>query len=283
MNYNDENWDSVISSNDKSISLNLKNIWEYRDLLILFVRRDVVSFYKQTIFGPIWYFIQPIFTTLVYIFIFGNLAGLSTDALPQSLFYMAGITAWNYFSECLNKTSTVFKDNQAIFGKVYFPRLIVPLSIVVSNLIRYLIQMVLFLILLLYYFFQGHKFHLDFTIFIFPYLVILMAFQGLGLGMIVTSMTVKYKDLVFVLTFGIQLMMYATTVIYPLSSLSNKMYWLVALNPMTFIIEGIRKALLGSGYFNFYTFLYSTFISFTLIILGILIFNRSEKNFIDKI
>ena len=278
-----EKWDIEITSQNKLLDLNLKSIWNYRDLLFLLVRRDIVSFYKQTIFGAAWYFIQPIFTTVVYIFIFGNLAGLSTDGLPQPLFYIAGVTAWNYFAECLNKTSTVFKDNQAIFGKVYFPRIIMPLSIVISNLLKYFIQISLFIGLIIYYLFKGNVFHVDWTLVLFPYFILLMALQGLGLGMIVTSMTIKYKDLVFVLTFGIQLMMYATTVIYPLSSLGHKMYWLVALNPMTFVIEGIRRTTLGVGVMNGYTILYTTILSFLLLLIGLLIFNKAEKNFIDKI
>lgn len=279
----EEDWDLVIEPQNKLLDLKLKEVWRYRDLLILFVRRDIVSFYKQTILGPLWFFIQPIFTTIVFIFIFGNLAGLSTDGLPQPLFYLAGITSWNYFADCLNKTSTVFKDNSAIFGKVYFPRIVMPLSIVLSNLLRFGIQMILFLAVYLYYFISGAPLSFDFHLLLFPLFVIFMAMQGLGLGMIVSALTTKYRDLVFLLTFGVQLLMYATTVIYPLSSLTGRLYYLVALNPMTYVIEGVRKSLLGTGIFDIYTLSYTFISSFIILIFGLLIFNKVEKNFVDTI
>src|SRR5690606_38850886 len=211
-------YDWSIEPQNKLFDLKLKDTWHYRDLLMLLVRRDFVSFYKQTILGPLWFFIQPLLTTVMFTFIFGNLAGISTDGLPQPLFYMAGITAWNYFADCLTKTSTVFKDNANIFGKVYFPRLIMPLSIVVSNLVKFGVQFALFLALLLYYYLIGADFQVTWAITLFPLLVTLMALLGLGCGMIISAMTTKYRDLAFLVTFGVQLLMYATTVIYPLST-----------------------------------------------------------------
>lgn len=279
----DEDWDLIIEPQNNLFDLKLKEVWRYRDLLILFVRRDIVSFYKQTILGPVWFFIQPIFTTLVFMFIFGNLAGLSTDGLPQPLFYLAGITSWNYFADCLNKTSTVFRDNSAIFGKVYFPRIVMPLSIVLSNLLRFGIQMLLFLAVLIYYVISGLTIVVDFHLLLFPVFILAMAMQGLGLGMIVSALTTKYRDLAFLLTFGVQLLMYATTVIYPLSSLSGKLYYLVALNPMTFVIEGIRKSLLGVGMLDEYTFSYTLISSSLILLFGLLIFNKVEKDFVDTI
>lgn len=283
MNSEVEDWDLIIDSQSSFFDLKLREVWRYRDLLVLFVRRDIVSFYKQTILGPVWFFIQPIFTTLVYMFIFGNLAGLSTDGLPQPLFYLAGITSWNYFADCLNKTSTVFRDNSSIFGKVYFPRIIMPLSIVLSNLLRFGIQMILFVVVLTYYLATGLTISVDFHILLFPVFVAAMAMQGLGLGMIVSALTTKYRDLAFLLTFGVQLLMYATTVIYPLSSLSGKLYYLVALNPMTFVIEGFRKSLLGVGVFDGYTLSYTIISSSLILLCGLLIFNKVEKSFVDTI
>lgn len=283
MKNEDEGWDLIIEPQNNLLDLKLREVWRYRDLLMLFVRRDVVSFYKQTILGPVWFFIQPIFTMLVYVFVFGNLAGLSTDGLPQPLFYLAGITSWNYFAECLNKTSTVFRDNSAIFGKVYFPRIIMPLSIVLSNLMRFGIQMVLLIVVLGYYLMKGLTVSVDFHLILFPVFVAAMAMQGLGLGMIVSAMTTKYRDLAFLLTFGVQLLMYATTVIYPLSSLSGSLYWAVALNPMTFVVEGFRKSLLGVGIFDINTLAYTVVSSSLILLFGLIIFNKVEKDFVDTI
>ncbi len=276
-------WDLVIEPQSSLLQLNLKDVWRYRDLLWLLVKRDFVSFYKQTILGPLWFFIQPLFTTIIFTFIFGNLAGLSTDGLPQPLFYMAGITAWNYFADCLTKTSTVFRDNANIFGKVYFPRLIMPLSIVVSNLVRFGVQMLLFFMMLGYYAYTGANFHLNAYVLLFPILVLLMALLGLGLGLIITALTTKYRDLAFLITFGVQLMMYATTVIYPLSAAPAAYKWVIELNPMTGIIEAFRYGFLGEGSLTFQTLGYS--IAFTLIalVLGVIIFNKTEKTFVDTV
>ncbi|MBC7759202.1 MAG: ABC transporter permease [Phormidesmis sp. FL-bin-119] len=280
---NENEWDLVIKSQDSLWSLKLGDVWRYRDLLLLMVRRDFVSFYKQTILGPIWFFIQPIFTTLTFTIIFGRLAGISTDGLPQPLFYMVGITMWSYFSESLTKTSTVFRDNAGIFGKVYFPRLIIPLSIVVSNLIKFGVQLSLLAILMLYYSLTGNSFSPSVYLLLFPLLVILMAAQGLGLGMIITAMTNKYRDLSFLLGFGIQLLMYGTPVIYPLSSLPEPYRGYLSLNPMAQIIEIARLGLLGQGYFTWFNFGYTIVITLIILISGILVFNKVEKSFIDTV
>lgn len=279
-------WDLVIEPQNSLFELHLKDVWRYRDLLWLLVKRDFVSFYKQTILGPLWFFIQPLFTTIIFTFIFGNLAGLSTDGLPQPLFYMAGITAWNYFADCITKTSTVFRDNANIFGKVYFPRLIMPLSIVVSNLVRFGVQMLLFFLMMAYYLLQdemGSLFHPNIYVLLFPVLVLMMALLGLGLGLIITAMTTKYRDLAFLVSFGVQLMMYATTVIYPLSAAPEKYRWLIELNPMTGIIEAFRYGFLGAGVFASATFGYSVAFALISLVLGVVIFNKTEKTFVDTV
>jgi lipopolysaccharide transport system permease protein len=280
-------WDLIIKAKSPVLDLKFQDLWHYRDLLFLFVKRDFISFYKQTIFGPLWFFIQPLFTTLVFTFVFGNLAGISTDGLPQQLFYLSGITAWNYFSDCLTKTSTVFRDNAGIFGKVYFPRLIMPLSIVVSNLVRFGVQLLLIIAMMVYYYFfpvVGSSFTPSYGLLLFPILVMLMALLGLGLGLIITAMTTKYRDLSFLVTFGVQLLMYGTTVIYPLSYAREKGYgtW-VELNPMTGIIEAFRYAFLGKGEFTTWSICYSILVTLIVLFLGIIIFNRTEKNFVDTI
>jgi lipopolysaccharide transport system permease protein len=277
-------WDMVIEPRNSWFQLHLKDVWRYRDLLLLLVRRDFVSFYKQTILGPLWFFIQPLFTTVIYVFIFGNLAGMSTDGLPQPLFYMTGIITWNYFSECLVKTSTVFKDNAAIFGKVYFPRLIMPLSIVVSNLVRFSVQVILLLLTILYYiFFRGYDFELTAYSLLLPLMLLLMALLGLGFGMIISSMTTKYRDLAFLVGFGVQLLMYATPIIYPLSAAPEKYKYLIALNPMSAIIEGTRLGVLGKGEFSIPALLYTSMFTIISLLVGIVIFNRVEKTFVDTV
>lgn len=276
-------WDLVIKGHTSLFDIKFYDLWSYRDLLLMFVKRDFVSFYKQTILGPFWFFIQPILTTIVFSFVFGKLAGISTDGLPKFLFYLSGITAWNYFSDCLTKTSTVFKDNANIFGKVYFPRLIMPLSIVTSNLVRFGVQLLLLLLMMGYFALNGAEFQITYAILFFPFLVLLMALLGLGLGLIITAMTTKYRDLSFLVTFGVQLLMYATTVIYPLSAapIGYKKY--IELNPMTGIIEAFRFAFLGKGEFTIWSISYSAFFTLAALFLGILIFNKTEKNFVDTI
>jgi lipopolysaccharide transport system permease protein len=277
-------WDLIIEPQSSVFKLNLRDVWRYRDLLGLLVKRDFISFYKQTILGPIWFFVQPIFTTLTYIIVFYKLAGLKTDDLPPVLFYMTGIVAWNYFSECLNKTSTVFKDNANIFGKVYFPRLIMPLSIVASNLVRFGVQLLLLLLVLTYYIvFKGFNPHFSVYLLLLPYTILLMAALSLGLGMIISALTTKYRDLAFLVVFGVQLAMYATPVIYPLSSASAKYHWLISINPMTSVIESMRFGLLGKGTFTLQSLGYSSLLTVVVLFFGMLIFNKVEKTFVDTI
>lgn len=278
------NFDWHIEGKSGLLDLKLKDVWAYRDLLWLLVRRDFVSFYKQTILGPLWFFIQPLLTTVMFTFVFGRLGGFKTDGLPQPLFYMAGVTAWNYFADCLNKTSTVFRDNANIFGKVYFPRLIMPLSIVVSNLVKFGVQMILFLLMIAYYVFVKHESCIPNSyILLFPLLIFLMAILGLGTGMIISAMTTKYRDLSFLVTFGVQLLMYATTVVYPLSTVKPSMNWIVKLNPMTSIIESFRYGFLGNATFSWSNLAYTISFSFIVLIFGIIIFNKVERTFVDTV
>jgi len=275
-------WTLRITPSRSAFDLHLKDIWLYRDLLWLIVRRDFVSFYKQTVLGPLWFFIQPIFTTIIYVVIFSNLAKISTNGAPPAIFYMVGTVAWTYFSDCLTKTSTVFRDNVSIFGKVYFPRLIMPLSIICSNLIKFGVQFLLFIVLLVYYSFQE-RVHINTYALLFPVVILLMAILGLGIGLIITALTTKYRDLAFIVTFGMQLLMYATPVIYPLSAAPAKYRAIIALNPMSGLIETFRYGFLGTG--NFYpgAFTYSVFASVILLLLGLIVFNKVEKDFVDKI
>ncbi len=279
----ESNWDSVIKPYDRLFHLNLRDVYRYRDLLGLLVRRDFVSFYKQTILGPLWFFIQPFFTMIIFTFIFGKLAGFSTDGLPKPLFYLAGITVWNYFADTLNKTSSVFSDNAGIFGKVYFPRLIMPLSIVASNMVKFGVQLLLLVMVMIFYVFKGASFSPSIYLVLFPVVIILMAAQGLGLGMIISAMTTKYRDLAFLVTFGVQLLMYATPVIYPLSSVPVQYEWLILMNPMTPIIELSRLGLLGEGYFSLQHFGYCILFTLGILLMGVVIFNRVERHFVDTV
>lgn len=264
--------------------LHLADVWRYRDLLWLFVRRDFVSVYKQTILGPLWFFIQPLFTAIVFTIIFGGVAKIPTDGMPAMLFYLAGMTPWNYFAACLNKTSNTFIANAGIFGKVYFPRLIVPLSVVVSNIIQFGIQFLLFIGFLVYYLVTGADInpHWGLLIVVTPALVFLMAGLGLGAGIIVSSLTTKYRDFVFLIAFGIQLMMYGTPIIYPLSSIPEKWRWLIQLNPMTGPVEAFRALYLG-GPIPWSALGFSTAITTVLLIVGVVIFNKVEKTFMDTV
>lgn len=283
-NIKTEHWTEVIRPQTNLLDINLKEVWRYRDLLTLLVKRDFISVYKQTILGPLWFFIQPILTTLMFVVVFGRIAGISTDGVPPILFYLAGITIWNYFSECLNKTATVFRDNAAIFGKVYFPRLIMPLSIVASNLVKFSIQFFLFLCFWIYFLLQpGSNVQPNIYILLLPLLLFIMAGMALGFGMLISAMTNKYKDLVFLLTFAVQLAMYATPVIYPLSSISAKYKWLIQANPMTSIVETFRYGFLGSGTFSWGGLLYSFVFTIFVLIAGTIIFNKVEKSFMDTV
>jgi len=279
----EQHWDLEIKPQNSVFDLHLKDVWAYRDLLWLLVRRDFVSFYKQTIFGPLWFFIQPVFTTIIFTFIFSNLAKISTNAAPAPLFYMAGTVAWNYFADSLTKTSTVFKDNAPIFGKVYFPRLIMPISIVFSNLVKFGVQFILFIILLVYYMLEGYKVQPNLYVLLFPVVILLMAILGLGVGLIITAATTKYRDLAFVVTFGITLLMYATPVIYPLSAAPLKYRSIIALNPMSGLIETFRYGFLGTGQFYPGAFVYSVVASLVVFLIGLIVFNKVEKNFVDTV
>jgi len=278
-----QNWTEIIEPESSLIDLKLKEVWRYRDLLSLFVRRDFVSTYKQTILGPVWFFIQPILTTITFTLIFGKIAGISTDGSPMILFYLAGITLWNYFAECLNKTATVFRDNSGIFGKVYFPRLVMPLSIVMSNLVRLSIQFVLFLGVWVYFLFTDVSVQPNTAALLFPLLVVILGGLGLGFGMIISALTTKYRDLIFLLTFGVQLLMYATPVIYPLSSISEKYKWIIKANPMTSLVETFRFGFLGSGQLDIYSLLYSLVFTIGVLLFGIVIFNKIERSFMDTV
>jgi len=279
---NQVEWTEIIEPQSGLMNLNLKEVWRYRDLMLLLVKRDFVTYFKQTILGPIWFFVNPIFTTVIYTFVFGNLAGISTDGAPQIAFYLSGIVLWNYFSNSLNQTSTVFTTNANIFGKVYFPRLIMPLAVVTSNLMQFFVQFTLFLGVIVFYTVQG-QLNPNIWVLITPFLIILMAFFALGVGMIFSSMTTKYKDMTMLLTFGIQLFMYATPIIYPVSAMNEKYREFILLNPLTAIVECFRYAFLGVGDFNGEMLIYSAFIIFVLLAIGTIIFNKVQKGFMDTI
>lgn len=281
---NDGDWDIVIKPQRRLFDLQLKNVWSYRDLLFLFVHRDFIAFYKQTILGPIWFLIQPIFTMLVYIFVFSSLAGISTDNIPSPIFYLLGITAWTYYSESLIKTANVFRDNISVFGKVFFPRIIMPISIVISNLIKFGIQFILLILVILYFvLFKDFQIHLTLSIFLLPVFVLLMSFQALGMGMFISALTTKYRDLSLLLTFAIQLLLYGTAVVFPLNSLKGNFHAIVALNPMSYIIEGMRFSLFNKGECTTLTFIYSLFTTIIILFFGTVVFNKVEKNFVDTV
>ncbi len=278
----EKQWDLVISPHSSVFMLNLGDVWRYRDLLYLFSHRDIVSFYKQTILGPIWFFIQPIFTTLIYVMVFGQIAKLSTDGAPQILFYMAGITLWNYFAECFNKTATVFRDNASLFGKVYFPRLITPLSIVLSNLIRFGIQFCLFALFLLWYVLTG-KVHPNSVALLLPLTIAIMATIGLAFGMFFSALTTKYRDMVFLLQFGVQLLMYATPVIYPASQMPSSIAAVLAWNPLAPLFEATRYGFLGAGSFSMLGIMYSAVFAVAAFVFSTVIFNQVERTFMDTV
>ena len=284
VNNEEENWTLVINKkSNKSILQILKSILSYKDLLFLFVKRDFTAQYKQTLLGPLWFFIQPVLTTITFTVIFGNLAKISTDGIPNILFYMTGITFWNYFADCVNKTSNTFTLNQGLFGKVYFPRLIVPISIILTNLLKFCIQFFLLIIFWIYYFSISDSISIQNTILFFPLLIFSMALLGLGVGMVISSLTTKYRDLSFLVTFGVQLLMYASPIVYPLSIVPIKYKWIVLLNPMTSIIETFKHGFIGAGVFEPFWLIYSFIISVLLFFIGVKIFNKVEKSFIDTV
>lgn len=278
-----DDWDLVISSKNKWWDLQLSDIFKYRDLLFLFVRRDFVSVYKQSILGPLWYIIQPVFSTVVYTLIFDKVAKIPTDGIPSPLFYMTGITAWNYFSSCLNNTSSTFVNNAGIFGKVYFPRMVVPLSVIISNLIKFGIQFLLLTGFIVFYYINGATVHLNSAVLLTPLLIVIMAIMGLAMGIIISSMTTKYRDFQYFVGFGVQLMMYATPIVYPLSILEGKLRTAALLNPMTSVIETFKYAWLGGGELNLLSLGYSFFVTILLLLLGLIIFHKVEKTFMDTV
>lgn len=279
-----DQWDLVISPKVRLLDLRLMDVWKYRDLLFLFVKRDFVAQYKQTILGPIWHIIQPLLTVAMFLIVFGRIANIPTDGIQPILFYMSSITIWNYFAGCLNSTSNTFTANSAIFGKVYFPRLVIPISVVFSNIVRFAIQFLLLVSLMIYYHFNGFPFQLTLNWLLLPVLVVMMAGIGFGLGIVISSFTTKYRDFAVLLAFAVQLGMYITPIIYPLSFLNNTKYkWLVELNPLTPIVEAFRYALFGKGTFTILTLGYSAAFMLLVIFFGVLIFNRVEKSFMDTV
>lgn len=281
----DEEWSTVIKPRESLLDVDFKEIWKYRDLWSLFVKRDIITQYKQTVLGPLWYFVQPIMTTIMYMVVFGGIAGISTDGLPQALFYLSGICMWQYFSECMTKTSNTFVSNAGVFGKVYFPRLIVPLSTVTSNLIRFGIQFMLFLVVYIYYVvFTDVNVGPNLYALLFPVLVLMLAGLGLGFGILFSSMTTKYRDLTLLLGFFVHLWMYATPVIYPLSMITNeKLKFVMSLNPLTGILEAFKYGMLGTGSFSWMALGYSFLFMVALLALGIVVFNRVQRSFMDTV
>lgn len=275
-------WDTVIESKHSLFAINFKELWHYRDLLVLFVRRDFITVYKQTLLGPLWFFIQPLLTTITFTIIFGNVAQLSTDGAPKVVFYLAGITLWNYFSTCLTTVSGVFNANAGIFGKVYFPRLIMPLTIIISNLMKFAVQFLLFIVFVGYFTFQN-QIQPNSWMVLTPVIIVLMAVIAMGVGLILSSMTTKYKDLNQLIGFGVQLFMYATPVIYPSSSVPNDYQWVVALNPLVGLFDYMRFAYLGVGAFSMAALLYPTLFSIGILAVGVLVFNKTQKTFMDTV
>ena len=277
-----QQWTETIESEHSLLDLKLKEVWRYKDLVYMFVKRDFVSSFKQTILGPLWFFINPIFTTIVYLVVFGGIANLSTDGAPKILFYLAGVTLWNYFSTCLTSASSVFTSNAAIFGKVYFPRLVMPLTIVISNLMRFGVQMALFIAVFIYYYFQGEV-QPNLWILATPFLIILMAAFALGMGMIFSSLTTKYRDVQMLLGFGVSLFMYVTPVIYPLSALPARFKTIAYYNPLSGIFECFKYGWMGVGEFSGTMLLISAVIIFVLLAIGTVVFNKVEKGFMDTV
>ena len=282
----EKDWLFEITPKNKFLSLNLKEVWHYRDLLMLFVKRDVVTVYKQTILGPLWYLIQPLFTSITFTIIFNNVAGIETGTMPPFLFNLAGITVWNYFTACLNDTSDTFKRNAAIFGKVYFPRVIMPISIVISNLLKFGIQFLIFIGFYIFYYFQGAAMNLNVSLLFFSLLIALMGILGLGLGMFISSLVTKYRDFSYLIGFGVQLLMYLSAVMYPLALIKSKMpdyAWLVQYNPLAYIIETTRYMLLGVGTISVGGLVYTVVFTLFVFLVGLLVFKKTEKSFIDTV
>lgn len=279
----DNEWTIEIKPKKKWLDVDIKGIWRYRDLYYMYVKRDIITVYKQTVLGPLWFIIQPVFTTIMFVFVFGNLAGISTDGMPQPLFYMAGILLWTYFSDCFNNCSNVFSNNAAVFGKVYFPRLVVPLSSITSNLIKFCIQLVLFIAMYIYFATQGAPVAINWYILLFPFLVFMIAFHALSWGLIISALTTKYRDLRQLISFGVQLLMYATPVIYPMSTTGGNVRTILELNPLTPIFEAFKYSCMGCGSLSWGGLLYSFIFLVLTLFLAVIIFNRTERNFMDTV
>ena len=275
---------SHIEPKIKWLDVDLRGLWQYRDLYYMYIKRDIVTQYKQTILGPLWYVIQPLLTTIMYMFVFGGLAGISTDSIPQPLFYMAGITMWNYFSSCFTACSDVFSRNASVFGKVYFPRLVVPLSSCTSNLIRMLIQLLMFIIIYIYYVATGlFTVSISFSVLFFPLLILMTGLHAMSWGLLFSSWTTKYRDLKFLIGFGVQLLMYATPVIYPLSFAPERYRYILELNPLTPIFEAFKYSCLGTGTFSISGLIFSLLFLVTTMFFSVIIFNRTEQRFMDTV
>lgn len=283
---NTNQWLFEITPKNKFFSLNLKEVWQYRDLLFLFVKRDVITVYKQTVLGPLWYLIQPLFTSVTFTIIFNNVAGIDTGSIPPFLFNLAGITVWNYFTACLNGTSDTFKANAGIFGKVYFPRIITPLSVIISTLIKFGIQFLIFIVFYIFYYFTGANLSINSSILFFPILIVIMGILGLGLGMLISSMVTKYRDFSNLIGFGIQLLMYLSAVMYPMELIKEKIPkygWIVDYNPLAYVIETSRYMLLNVGQVSTLGLVYTLGITIIIFFIGLLVFNKTEKSFIDTV
>jgi lipopolysaccharide transport system permease protein len=274
---------STITPRKHLFDVKVKEVWYYRDLFVLFIKRDITVTYKQTILGPLWFFIQPLLTTLMFLLVFGRIAGIPTDGVPPILFYLGGITIWNYFSESLRLTSDTFVKNAGLFGKIYFPRIVTPLSVVSSNLVKFVIQFLLFLCVYLYYYFTNDTIRPNITLFLLPVYIVILAFMALGFGMIISAMTTKYRDLTFLIQFGIQLWMYATPVIYPITKIPEKYRALIMANPVSSIVEAFKYGFTGSGVFSITAILYSVVFTIVLFLLSLMVFNRVERNFMDTV
>lgn len=284
MTQREEDWSLVIKPQSKWWDLHLKEIWDYRDLILIFVRRDIVAIYKQTVLGPLWFFLAPIFTVIAYTFVFGSIAGMSTDGIPGPVFYLAGTTLWNYFQTCFTATSNTFTQNAAIFGKVYFPRMVAPISIVLSSLFKFGVQMLMFLTLLVYYiYFTESSIQITNWIYMFPVLVVMMGALSLGVGIILSALTTKYRDLKNFIGFGVTLLMYVSPVIYPVSAVENTYGWVVKYNPLAPIIEAFRLGFTGSGTVTLLDLAYSGGFIVVILIIGSMLFHRVEKTFMDTI
>ena len=278
-----EMWDMIIRPKRNLLDVNLKEIWDYRDLVMLFVRRDFVAKYKQTILGPLWFILNPLISTFMYTLVFAGIAKISTEGIPPHLFYLSGIVSWSYFAACLNGTSSTFLNNAGIFGKVYFPRLVAPISIIISSMVQLGIQLLLLIVMMLYYYFAGYAVQINSFIFYIPLLIINLALLGLGFGIIFSALTTKYRDLSNLLAVGVQLWMYITPVIYPFSSVPQKYRIFVYINPVAPLIDAFKYGLIGAGEFNPRRLLFSVVFTMILLFIGVVLFNRTEQNFMDTV